>query len=202
MLRRYKTATSVSMGRNGTGPIASNVEPGFSNAKLSSLKSRDESGESVKKTSQGNSRHGLPEIRMAYSAYREIMLSIASQKPETGGILLGPIEKGEVTEFYFDKRGSCTASTYSPDHKGLSRMMKTEWLPSGIDMKGFVHSHPGRLDSLSVGDLSYIRRLLLANEDMGAFIAPIVIPREFRMCPIVVLRKNMKSARQAQLRLF
>ena len=80
--------------------------------------------------------------------------------------------------------------------------MKEEWLPAGIDMKGFVHSHPGRLDWLTAGDLAYIAKLLRKNEDMSIFVAPIVIPPEFRIRPIVVLRENLGLPKEAKLVLF
>src|SRR4030042_3355823 len=129
-------------------------------------------------------------IKMAHQVINDIINSIGSQPPESGGILLGPVGTNEVTEFYFDQSGTCSGATYSPDHVSLMRKMKEEWLPAGIDFKGFAHSHPGRLDWLTGGDLSYINRLLDKNEDMEMFIAPIVIPCEFRLRPIVVLRKG------------
>ena len=69
-------------------------------------------------------------------------------------------------------------------------------------MKGFVHSHPGRFDQLSQGDIVYIKRLLTINPDMDMFAAPIVIPSEFRMRPIVVLRSQPTVPKMAQLTLF
>ena len=144
----------------------------------------------------------MPVVVMAWAAYEDILRRIASRPAETGGILLGPVGSAEITRFYFDQAGSCTACSYSPDYVGLSRRMKQEWLPSGIDMKGFVHSHPDRLDRLTVGDLNYVRRLLLANNDMTIFVAPIVIPEEFRIQPIVVLRTSMSTQRQARLALY
>jgi len=143
-----------------------------------------------------------PVLPMARAAYEDILLHIASRPAESGGILLGPIGGNEITRFHFDHAGSCTSSSYSPDHIGLSQRMKQDWLPSGIDMKGFAHSHPGRLDWLTTGDLRYIRRLLTANDDMDVFVAPIVIPIEFRIRPIVVLRTDMSTARQAKLVLY
>jgi hypothetical protein len=65
--------------------------------------------------------------------------------------------------------------------------MREEWLPAGIDMKGFCHSHPGRTERLSAGDMQYIGRLLAINPDMRIFAAPIVLPHEFRMRAYVVL---------------
>jgi proteasome lid subunit RPN8/RPN11 len=144
----------------------------------------------------------MPVVAMAWAAYEDILRCIASRPAETGGILLGPVGSAAITRFHFDQAGSCTACSYSPDYVGLSRRMKQEWLPSGIDMKGFVHSHPGRLDWLTAGDLHYVRRLLLANDDMNVFVAPIVIPVEFRIRPIVVLRTDMNTPRQARLALY
>ena len=139
---------------------------------------------------------------MAVLAYRDILSSIGALPPETGGILLGPVGSNDVVEFFFDQGGSCSTSTYSPDHVALMRKMREEWLPAGIDMKGFVHSHPGRYARLSPGDLVYIRRLLDINPDMEMFAAPIVVPFEFRLCPIVVLRADPTVGRHARLVLF
>ena len=130
------------------------------------------------------------------------MLSIVSRPPETGGILLGPIGTDEVTKFFFDNGAKRSAASYSPDYVGLSRMMKEEWLPAGIDMKGFAHSHPGHHDWLTAGDLAYIARLLIINDDMTMFVAPLVIPAEFRIRPIVVMRETPGLAQEASLVFF
>ncbi|QNN23354.1 hypothetical protein HED60_14060 [Planctomycetales bacterium ZRK34] len=140
-------------------------------------------------------------LRMAASVMKHIFLTIGSRPPESGGILLGPIGSEDVTDFHFDVTGSCTSSTYSPDCATLSNKMKSEWLPSGIDLKGFVHSHPGGLDRLSPGDLIYIRRLLAINPDMRSFAAPIVLPELFHMRPMVVHRNELHP-RTAELILF
>ncbi len=144
----------------------------------------------------------MPVVKISRSACKDILFAIGSQQPESGGILLGPVGSNEVTDFFFDTRGSCTEVSYSPDHVGLKQKMEKEWLPAGIDMKGFVHSHPSRLDGLSVGDMVYINRLLDINDDMTMFIAPIVIPQEFRMRPIVVFRDKPRIPREARLDVF
>lgn len=144
----------------------------------------------------------LPELRIEKTVYRCIMLTIASQPPETGGILLGPINSDDVTDFYFDHSALSTGATYSPDHVTLNKMMKEQWLPAGIDMKGFCHSHPRGVDHLSIGDLTYIARLLKSNDDMEFFAAPIVLPDQYRMCPFVVNRLAPQKALAAKLTLF
>jgi proteasome lid subunit RPN8/RPN11 len=130
------------------------------------------------------------------------MCTVGACAPETGGILLGPIGSNDITDFYFDSHALCSGATYTPDHVTLRHKMKEEWLPSGLDMKGFVHSHPGSFDRLSDGDLVYIRRLLDRNPDMRFFAAPIVIPRSFRLRAIVVLADEPHVQRPTQLRLF
>ena len=148
-------------------------------------------------------RRVKPVVRMKRSAFADAMCSICSNPPETGGILLGPVEADHIiTDFYFDKGANCSGSTYSPDHKSLSKKMKEEWIPNNVDMKGFVHSHPGTFDRLSNGDMAYITRLLEINEDMSIFIAPIIIPHQFRMSPYVIFRDNLKRAYKPQIIFF
>lgn len=140
----------------------------------------------------------VPPIEITRDALRRILCSICSRPPETGGILLGPIDSNDVSDFYFDHTARCTAGTYSPDHVALRQKMKDQWLPSGIDMKGFVHSHPGALDRPSAGDLAYIARLLQKNPAMPLFIAPIVIPEQFRIVPYLVLRDEPQRAHRTR----
>jgi len=149
-----------------------------------------------------SSRQQEVKIEMSYSAYQQILSTVGSRDPESGGILLGPLDSDIVTRFFFDEGGVCTGSSYSPDYVTLRRKMQEEWIPSGVDMKGFVHSHPSRFDCLTNGDLEYVALLLEKNDDMDFFIAPIVIPTEHRMQPIVVLRQEPEVAREAKLVLF
>lgn len=144
----------------------------------------------------------MPVVKIAHSVCRDILLTIGARPAESGGILLGPVGTNDVTDFFFDDGGSCTGSTYSPDCTTLRQKMQEEWLPAGIDMKGFVHSHPGSFDRLSTGDLIYINRLLDKNDDMTMFIAPIVIPSQFRLSPLVVLRDKPRIASEARFEYF
>jgi hypothetical protein len=138
-------------------------------------------------------------VRIAADVIRNIFLTIGAQEPETGGILLGPVASNDITNFYFDSGAACSNVTYAPDYITLRRKMKQEWLPHGIDMKGFVHSHPGRFDTLSRGDFVYINKLFKSNPDMDLFVAPIVIPGEFRMQPLVVRRSSPHVAQLARV---
>jgi proteasome lid subunit RPN8/RPN11 len=114
----------------------------------------------MKKTHQIENAFDVPQISMSRHVVCQIMCTVGVHAPETGGILLGPIGTSDITDFYFDSSAQCSSATYTPDHLTLRRKMQEQWLPSGTDFKGFCHSHPGRFDRLSEGDLHYIRRLL------------------------------------------
>lgn len=144
----------------------------------------------------------VPPIVMAPRVRCQIMCTVGARRPESGGILLGPIGSNDVTDFHFDASASCSGATYTPDHVTLNRLMRAVWVPGGLDMKGFVHSHPGGFDRLSHGDLEYIGRLLKRNPDMPYFAAPIVIPEAFRLCAIVVLAEAPLVQRPTRLRLL
>lgn len=141
-------------------------------------------------------------MRIAERVVREIMLTIGARPPETGGILLGPLGTEIITHYHFDDAAACSAVTYTPDHVGLGRRMREEWIPAGLDMKGFVHAHPAGVEGLSGGDLEYIGRLLARNTDMAVFAAPIILPHAFRICPWLVLRGNPPAVRRSRLILF
>jgi hypothetical protein len=144
----------------------------------------------------------IPPIRMDRHLPCRIMRALASRRPESGGILLGPIGCDDITDFYFDATAECTGATYTPDHVTLGRKLKQQWLPVGVDFKGFVHSHPRGCDRLSWGDMRYIQRLLAKNPDMNFFAAPIVNPQEFCLRPIIVLREQPQVQRPTTFMLF
>lgn len=141
-------------------------------------------------------------MRMAKTAYRHMHCSLGRRPPEAGGLLLGPIGCTLVTHFHFDDSAVCTGLTYTPNHIALGRLMKERWLPAGLDMKGAAHSHPSGLARLSHGDLAYIARLLTANPDMDEFLAPIILPDSFRICPFIVDRRDPTVGHAAVLELI
>lgn len=130
------------------------------------------------------------------------MHTIGARTPETGGLLLGPVDRDVITHFHFDNTARCTGSTYTPDHVSLRKKMREDWLPNGVDMKGFAHSHPRKSDCLSMGDLSYITRLLKANKDMDRFVAPVILTHEFCIRVFVILRDDVQTPRLANVTLF
>ena len=54
----------------------------------------------------------MPELRMAQIVYFDILYSIGSRAPETGGILLGPVgSNNAVTDYYFDHSADCSGGS-------------------------------------------------------------------------------------------
>lgn len=143
-----------------------------------------------------------PQMRIKQAVFTEIIFEICPRPVEAGGLLLGPIGSNDITDFYYDQGANSSGVTYSPDYITLGKKMKEEWMPSGLDMKGFVHSHPGNFDCHSRGDLIYIARLLKINPDMDIFFAPIIIPSKYFMRPLAVLRDNPNVSVEAKLVLF
>lgn len=143
-----------------------------------------------------------PRMRMALTVPRAIMHSVGAVSPETGGILIGPIDSDDITEFHLDCGGRWTGATYSPDHATLNTRLREDWKPRGLDFKGFVHSHPDGYVDLSQGDLVYIRRIFACNHAMTAFMAPIVIPALFWLRPFIVYRGHRLVVSEATLEVF
>lgn len=143
------------------------------------------------------SRNPRPKIIVHASVIDRIMNSIGARPAETGGILLGPTDSNEITNFFFDATADCTGITYTPDVRALQKKLDNDWLPQKIDFKGFCHSHPSALDRPSSGDLEFIGRLLKSNPDMPHFIAPIVIPDEFRIRFYLIDRRNPEQPQEA-----
>jgi len=141
-------------------------------------------------------------IKISRTAFYELMYQLSSKPAERGGILLGPTGTNYITHFYFDRSGVCTGGTYSPDYTTLNRRMRQQWRPSGLELKGFVHSHAGNLDQLTAGDMSYIKKLLSKNPHMNMFIAPIVVPNQHRIQPYIISRDSMNYAQRAHFEFF
>jgi len=117
-------------------------------------------------------------------------------------LILGPLGSNDGTDFFFDAGGSITGTSYAPDCVTIVKKLKEEWIPAGIDLKGIAHSHPGKLDRLTTEDMAYIKRLLIINPEMPVFLAPLIIPHEFRMRMMVVFRDNPDIAVEARINFF
>jgi hypothetical protein len=119
-------------------------------------------------------RHALPILEMTWEVLSEIADTVGKLPAETGGAFGGLEDENRVSSFHFDVSSRNSAVTYSPDYNHLNHLFKTEWNPNGIRLKGFVHSHPGRMSRPSHGDEIYAERILKAIPDMKILWLPIV----------------------------
>ncbi len=131
-----------------------------------------------------------PILQITQNVLESIVRTIGNQQAESGGIIGG---EGEViTHYHFDEGSRTTAATYSPDHKSLNHLFKTDWNPKNIRLLGFPHSHPGKLGKPSAGDMSYAIRILEAIDDLDRLWLPIVntVPKTgfFTLTPWVACR--------------
>lgn len=134
-----------------------------------------------------NSKQCQPVLRLAWEVVVKIAETVGSSPAETGGPVGGAHKSQAITHFHFDESSRNSAVTYSPDHELLNRLFKTDWNPTGIRFRGFVHSHPGHMSRPSCGDEIYAERILRAIRDLEGLWLPIVntIPDtgQFRLTP-------------------
>jgi len=105
---------------------------------------------------------------------REIGRTIGSRRAENGGALGGARGASVVKHFHFDPTAATNGVQYYPDHQEMNRMFRDEWNPAGINLVGFVHSHPAGNTRPSGQDLRYATQILDAIPELDRFITPIV----------------------------
>src|SRR5947209_13871261 len=99
------------------------------------------------------------QLHMAPQVLAAICETIGTRKAESGGILGGCRQTGEVTHFCFDADAQRSSVIYTPNTKFLNAV-KREWQQQEIDFLGSVHSHPSYIRHPSAGDEVYVRRIL------------------------------------------
>ena len=133
-------------------------------------------------------------LRMTTRVWRQIEESVGSRPAETGGPLGGSRDTFLVERFHFDRSARQTGATYSPDHEELNRIFREEWNLGGINLLGFVHSHPTHFWRPSGGDLAYARDILRAIPDLPYLLLPIVKTRadtgKFEIFPYAAVRNG------------
>ena len=105
--------------------------------------------------------------------YRRIAETVGRRPAESGGMLGGRRLSSTVEEFYFDESGSTTGVTYYPDMQVVNDTLREDWNPRGVNLLGFVHSHPRGSTQPSLPDRAYSERILTAIPAMGRMILPI-----------------------------
>lgn len=104
---------------------------------------------------------------------KDISATVGSMPAEQGGMLGGRRATGTATAYRFDDSARRSTATYSPDAGGLNKLLREDWNPNGVDLLGFVHSHPTGVWRPSAGDAAYAERILAAIPAMDRLVLPI-----------------------------
>jgi proteasome lid subunit RPN8/RPN11 len=102
---------------------------------------------------------------------RETHGTIGSRPAETGG-LLGSSDGKTIDYFHFDEFAQTTDSTYSPDVEALCPVL-SDCKERGIEVVGFIHSHPKGIPRPSQGDMDYAAAIMETNS-LEQLVLPIV----------------------------
>ena len=118
---------------------------------------------------------GVPkQVRMTPQVYAAICETIGTRHAETGGILGGNRESGEVTHFFFDESPNHkTSIMYEPNTARLNDVKRNQWKPQGIAYLGSIHSHPPAYLRPSLGDETSAKVILEVLE-IPYLLVPIV----------------------------
>lgn len=120
-------------------------------------------------------------VLITQETYDAIVKAFTSNEPECGGVL-GAVPGEPITHFYFDKTGSSTPWSYTPDCEAVNTVLLREWAPAGVQMVGIIHSHSNAGNFPSCGDLHYAVQILRASS-MTELVLPIVTLSPLQIWP-------------------
>lgn len=112
-------------------------------------------------------------MKIKYKTYKEILSHYTSVLPERGGIL-GKKENIIVDYIHDNTRPILNRAIYVPDTEFLNRFIE-EWAEKDIEFCGFVHSHPDGQNTLSGGDMEYIKLLYEVNPQLKNTYFPLIL---------------------------
>jgi hypothetical protein len=111
-------------------------------------------------------------IKINEDVFNSIKDKIGTLKPETGG-LLGSKDGYLIDNFFFDESAETNETTYTPNTDFLNDLIEKDWQIKGINVIGFVHSHPNGNLNPSEDDIIYANKIMDAL-GMDIFYMPIV----------------------------
>ena len=112
-------------------------------------------------------------MKIKHKTYKEILTHYTSAPPERGGIL--GKKDGIIVDYIHDN--TCpilNRAIYVPDKEFLNKCIE-EWAKKDIEFCGIVHSHPDGQDTLSGGDMEYIKALYEVNSQLKNSYFPLVL---------------------------
>lgn len=118
-----------------------------------------------------------PKLLIKANVLTEILRTVGSIPPETGGIL-GCNEQDTVSHFLFDHTGKFEKTCYVPNNNFLNYYIRNNWARNNIRFCGFVHSHPADATSLSLFDIEYGMNILQNFDNLSQLLLILVNPNK------------------------
>lgn len=113
-------------------------------------------------------------MRITKELYEEIMKTVNSAPPESGGIF-GSKDNINVIVFYDEGIKSEKMCTYIPNVELLNNII-LKWNKEGIVFSGMFHTHYFGVKALSYGDRDYIEKIMLSMpKEVNELYFPIVV---------------------------
>jgi len=103
-----------------------------------------------------------------------MLKTVGSLPAEAGGLLFGSRTDWVITKFLYDKDAETTCSTYS-FNVGYLNPMIDKLDDEGLQLLGFVHSHPPNAKRLSEPDKKYFLSQF-DNISVDKFLVPLMFP--------------------------
>jgi molybdopterin/thiamine biosynthesis adenylyltransferase/proteasome lid subunit RPN8/RPN11 len=115
----------------------------------------------------------IKKLTITRQVYDQICRTIGRHPAETGGMLGSGDGGNTIDHYYFDHTAITTDATYSPDSEVLNHILSA-WNAKGVELAGFIHSHPRGCTAPSQGDARYVKAIMEALDVHGSLFMPIV----------------------------
>jgi proteasome lid subunit RPN8/RPN11 len=106
------------------------------------------------------------------SVYRAMFGTVGMLPVETGG-MFGSSDGETIDHFHFDECAATSGITYRPSVEILNKYVVPDWKSKGVEVIGFVHSHPRGHCRPSLDDEVYAAAIMTAN-DLNRLYLPIL----------------------------
>ncbi len=114
------------------------------------------------------------QLRMTRQVFAAICETIGTRRAETGGMLGGDWQTGEVTHYFFDETPrQKSRGMYAPNTDRLNEVRRNQWKPLDVKFSGLIHSHPPSFRRPSRGDEDSAK-LILEVLEVPYILMPIV----------------------------
>ena len=130
-------------------------------------------------------------MKINQQVYNRIVTTVKEIPPESGGILG---EKNGVIEFVEYDSGipQGRMCSYSPNVQRLNYVI-AEWEQQGITFCGMFHTHYFGVETLSEGDISYIKKIMSSMpKDITKLYFPLVVLPQREMI-VYTARRNVEQ---------